>query len=416
MSKAQRTRAIGVTLGAGLTLLLCLSGGVQSQQPPGRPEEAGKSAPGPSTLARFTALDFQAFANHKRKDSFHSGAMPGNTLESLSSGEHRLLRIPFQIGEGVMQLGSTQLKDRPAKIEGIKVNKKVGDLHFLHATAYHLEDEVKIGSYTVRYEDGSLETIPIVNAKDLTDWWKYPFSKAPTIGKVAWEGTNEGAQGYQATLWLFLTTWKNPKPNTLVTSIDFSSTMDTICAPFCVAITVAEPLKARPSPKPLTAADLDRLWTQLASDGPSASDAVEALAGAPAQAIPFLRPRIQAAGPTADTKTIATLISKLDDESFTERETASRELQKLGLEVLPQLRRAAAEIQSAEVRQRAQELLEKLKKANLTSDQRRLQAVLNVFELIGSDEARKVLQDVVSGKAGAWLAAEAEETLKRMKR
>jgi hypothetical protein len=196
--------------------------------------------PGQAT-AKFNPLDFQALANHKRKDNFHSGKYPGNTLESLSAGEHRLLKIPFQIGEGVLQLGSTELQDKPAKITGIKVGKKLTNLHLLHAAAYFLEQEVPIGSYTVHFADGTSETIPIVNGKDVTDWWKYPFSKAPTSGKVAWEGTNQGAKEFDATLWLFLTTWKNPRPNTSVTSMDFASTMDTRCAPFCVAITAEEP-------------------------------------------------------------------------------------------------------------------------------------------------------------------------------
>ncbi len=188
----------------------------------------------------FSPLDFQALTNQKRKDNFHSGKYPGNNLESLAAGEHQLLKIPFRIGEGVLQLGSTELQDKPAKITGIKVGKKATNLHFLHATAYFLEEEVPIGSYTVRYADGASETIPIVNSKDVTDWWKYPFSKAPTSGKVAWEGTNQGAKEFDATLWLFVTTWKNPRPNTAVTSIDFASTMETRCAPFCVAITAED--------------------------------------------------------------------------------------------------------------------------------------------------------------------------------
>jgi hypothetical protein len=38
------------------------------------------------------------------------------------------------------------------------------------------------------------------------------------------------------------------------------------------------------------------------------------------------------------------------------------------------------------------------------------------LELIASDDARRVLEEVASGKAGAWLAAEAESALKRMQK
>ena len=184
--------------------------------------------------------------------------------------------------------------------------------------------------------------------------------------------------------------------------------------PFCVAITAAKPLKPRPPAKPLTADELDRLWTQLASDGAPTFDAVELLAGVPAHALPFLGPRFRAAGSTADTKKIAALIAKLDDDSFDERETATKELEKLGLEALLQLRQAAAETKSAEVRERAEDLLAKLANLKLTPDRKRLQAALCVLELIGSAEARKMLQEVATTPANPWLAAQAEETLKRM--
>jgi hypothetical protein len=415
MCNTRCSHRLGVTLSVGLILLLCPPGRVQDPKPAGKAEGAEKSTPARKSIAGFSPLDFQTLANHKRKDPFHSGDRPANTLASLAAGEHRLLGIPFQIGDGVLQVGSTLLADKPAKITGIKVEKKLRELYFLHSTAYHLDEEVPIGSYTVKYADGSSETVPIINAKDVTDWWKYPFSKAPTKGKVAWEGANDAAKEFNATLWLFMSTWKNPRPNSVVKSIDLASTMDTQCAPFCVAITASEPLKARAPAKPLTAAHLDRLWTELAGEGATAYDAIETLAGAPAEAIPFLGSRIRPAGPVADAKAIAALIAKLDGDSFDERESAFKELQKLGIEALPQIGKAATESKSAEVRQRAREMSEKLKTAILTADQRRLQAALCVLELIASTDARRVLEDVAGGKAGAWLAGEAAEALKRMK-
>jgi hypothetical protein len=408
------THKLAVGLSVGLILLLCPPGQGQDPKAADKPDGAEKSTVARQGSGGFNPLDFQDLANHKRKDSFHSGDRPANTLASLAAGEHRLLGIPFKIGEGVLQVGSTALADKPAKITGIKVEKKLRELYILHSTAYHLDEEVTIGSYTVKYADGNTETIPIVNAQDVTDWWKYPFSKAPTKGKVAWEGANDAAKEFDATLWLFMSTWKNPRPNSVVKSIDFASTMDTACAPFCVAITTSEPLRARAQVKPLTAAQLDRLWTELAGESVTANDAVETLAGAPAQAILFLGPRIRSAGPTVDAKAIAALITKLDDDSHDEREAASEKLQKLGLDTLPQISKAAKESKSAEVRQRAQDISEKLKTAKLTTDQRRLQAVLNVMELIASTEARRVLEDVAGGKTGAWLAGEAAAALKRM--
>lgn len=187
----------------------------------------------------FIPLDLQAKTNHKRKDSFQRGRYPGNTLASLPSGEQTFHGITFQVGEGVIQLGSTQLQDKPAKVTGIPVGKKFSKLHILHATGFFLgEQATPIGAYTVQYDDGTSATIPIVYGMDVLDWWKYPANPEPTRGKVAWEGENEGARGFGATIRLYLTTWENPHPAKTVTSIDYASTMDTECAPFCVAITV----------------------------------------------------------------------------------------------------------------------------------------------------------------------------------
>jgi len=191
---------------------------------------------------RFTPLDLQAKTNHKCKDSFQRGRYPGNTLASLPTGEQTFHGITFQVGEGVIQLGSTLLQDKPAKVNGIPVGKKFSKLHILHATGFYLsEQDTPIGAYTVQYDDGTSATIPIVYGMDVLDWWKYPANPEPTRGKVAWAGENEGAKGFGATIRLYLTTWENPHPAKTVTNIDYASTMDTDCAPFCVAITVENP-------------------------------------------------------------------------------------------------------------------------------------------------------------------------------
>jgi hypothetical protein len=364
-------------------------------------------------LGRFYPVDLQASANQKRVDNFQN--QPDNNLAELAAGKHQLLGIPFEVGDGVLQLGSTIQTGMPEKI-GIKVGRKFTTLHVLHSAAYGVnEGQVTIASYTLHYEDGTTHSVPVVNRMDIFAFWKRPGDRNQSSAKEAWVGSNANVKKNGNNIRLYAATWENPRPGTSVVSIDFVSAM-TRSAPFCVAMTVADPLQPRAPAKPLTAAELDRLWTQLAGEGTPACDAVEALAGAPTQAVAFLRPRVRAGEPPADVKKIAALITKLDDDEFSDREMASAELQKLGQEALPQLQRTVEESKSAEVRLRAQSLLEKLNTVSLTPDQKRLQAVLYVFELIASDEARKVLDEVANGKAGAWLAAEAEAALKRMRK
>jgi hypothetical protein len=372
-------RDLGIMVGLGAALLLVFwSSVVQSQ-----PSESAR----PSGLAAFVPIDLQGKTNHKSKDSFQLGRYPGNTLASLAMGKQNLQGITFHIGDGVIQLGSTQLPNRPTKVGGIRVGQKFSKLYILHATAYSDEPDRRIGAYTVHYADGTSTTIPIVYGQDVLDWWKYPGNPEPTRGEVAWEGENEGAKQFSAAIRLYRTTWENSQPGKTVTHIDYASAM-TNCAPFCVAITAEKPLQARAGAGAVTAEDLERLWKQLAGDADQASEAVETLAGVPQQALPFLRARLRSVPPAATEKEIALLITQLEDENDSVREKATSKLEELGPEALPQLRGALFKARFLKARHRIEPLVEELETAPLTAEQSRLHRALQVLELIATAEAR----------------------------
>lgn len=392
----------GIVLAFALALL---SRGAYSQFP-----EAARR-PG---LATFIPLDLQSKTNHKCKDSFQLGRYAGNTLASLPNGKQNFQGITFRIGDGVIQLGSTELPNRPAKVAGIPVGTKFSKLHVLHATAYSDALDRCIGTYTVHYDDGTSAMLPILFGKDVLDWWKYPGAPEPTRGRVAWQGENEGAKQFRATIRLYLMTWENPHPGKTVTSIDYASTM-TNCAPFCVAITAERALQARASNQRLTADDLQQLWAQLVGDAGQAANAVETFAGVPQQAIPFLRAQLRAVQPAAVEKRIGLLITQLENDDASVREKACSELEKLGREALPQLQWSLVKAAFLQVRHRIEPLVEKAARANLTPDQTRLQRVLQVFELIATSEACRALKEAAKGSAGAWLATEAEASLQQLR-
>ena len=129
-----------------------------------------------------------------------------------------------------MRLGG----DKPAKVEGIKVDAKAVKLHFLHACGHsgNVPRDTPIGKYVVHYDDKTAEEIEIVYGKDVVDWWVQPGVSDPTRGKVAWEGQN----AFSA-IKLFLTTWENPNPGKRIVTLDFVATEGT---PFCVAISAEE--------------------------------------------------------------------------------------------------------------------------------------------------------------------------------
>ncbi len=184
--------------------------------------------------------------NVKMSENLHSERFPDNNLKALKAGKQKLGGVTYDIGEGVLQLGSSEVKEKPEKIEGIKVGRTVAKLHFLQGAGYSAEDGKVVGKYVVKYADKTTADIEIVYGKHVVDWWAYPDKDAPTESKPVWEGENEASKGFQAKIKLYHMVWTNPHPDKPVATIDFAATDVTqICAPFCVAIT-AEGAKDEP--------------------------------------------------------------------------------------------------------------------------------------------------------------------------
>lgn len=193
-------------------------------------------------LARYYHVDLQAVANQRRMDNFQN--IGSNNLAELTAGKHVLVGLPFQVGDGVIQLGSTKQKGKPEKL-AVKVGRKFTTLHVLHCAAYGVnEGQVTIASYVLHYEDGKTHTIPVVNRLDIFAFFKRPEEKVKSSAKEAWVGSNPNVKKNGVNIRLFAATWENPRPDATVVSIDFVSSM-TQSAPFCVAMTLADPFKPR---------------------------------------------------------------------------------------------------------------------------------------------------------------------------
>jgi hypothetical protein len=180
---------------------------------------------------KFTCIDIQRKANSITKNQFQ---------DSLAQKEQTLEGIKFKVGARFLQLGGTNLPNLPEKIEGIKVDRKLVKLHILHATGWSADDDTIIAEYVVTWDDDTSVTIPVVYGKDVMDWWYAEDTPDPTRGKVAWMGENDAAKAQGKKIRLYLTTWENPKPDKKVKTIGFSTSKETPCAPFCVALTAEE--------------------------------------------------------------------------------------------------------------------------------------------------------------------------------
>jgi hypothetical protein len=130
--------------------------------------------------------------------------------------------------------------------------------------------------------------------------------------------------------------------------------------------------------------------------------------------VPFLSKTL-APVPRVEEKRLRQLIAELDDDDFTVREKATAELEKLAEAAEPALRKAVEDAASAEVRQRAKALVDKLEGKSAGERWRRLRA-LEVLEQAGTPEARQLLEKLAEGAPEARFTQEARASLRRLAR
>jgi dipeptidyl aminopeptidase/acylaminoacyl peptidase len=175
--------------------------------------------------------------------------------------------------------------------------------------------------------------------------------------------------------------------------------------------------RAAPSPASgLSDRMLQALWTDLAgADASKAYRAIWALAAEPKQAVAWCQARLRPVVP-ADPRRVAQLLRDLDSRRFAERARAARELDVLGDSAGPALRKAAAGEPSPEVRQRVEQLLEKLEQPASSPERLRVLRAIEVLEHIGTTEARQVLVKLAGGMPEARPTREAKASLDRLAR
>lgn len=165
---------------------------------------------------------------------------------------------------------------------------------------------------------------------------------------------------------------------------------------------------------PVSAAEFDTGWADLA--GGDAARAYQAMRRLTAgQAVAELGKRLNPV-PVANEKRLAALIADLDSEQFAARDRATKELEKLGEQAVAACRQALAGRPPAEARRRLERLLDAQEEAQRNPPPERLRELraLEVLEMIGTPEARQVLERLAQGAAGARLTLEAKDGLRRL--
>jgi hypothetical protein len=168
--------------------------------------------------------------------------------------------------------------------------------------------------------------------------------------------------------------------------------------------------------KSLSAEDLMAAWVALAGDDAAeAFRTIQRLCGSPKDAVPFLAGSLKPAAPV-DERRIATLIADLDQDSFTVRENASKELEQLDDAPTEQYRKALEGTPSLELRRRLEKLVEKQTSATWSPSPERLRALraVEVLEMTGTTDAREVLQKLACTLSTDPVTREAKAALDRL--
>jgi WD40 repeat protein len=159
--------------------------------------------------------------------------------------------------------------------------------------------------------------------------------------------------------------------------------------------------------------DLNGLWSDLSGrDAARADRAIWKLASSPHQTVPLIRERLAVPADTS-WKRLERLLADLDDDAYAVRERASRELSRLG-DAWPELARLRVRSASAEVRHRAEALLDAREFPGWSAETVLGLRAVRVLELIDSAEARALLAHLARGRESLPLTQDARAALLRL--
>jgi dipeptidyl aminopeptidase/acylaminoacyl peptidase len=157
----------------------------------------------------------------------------------------------------------------------------------------------------------------------------------------------------------------------------------------------------------------NRFWLQLAGDNSVAAyAAIQKLAADPDHSVAYIRERVRAT-PRLDDSRLQHLLSNLNDDKYAVRERATDNLARLGEIAVPAMAKHLEGPISLESRRRIERLLAEVPSVPPREVVQTLRAI-EVLEMIGTAEARQVIQSMVNGEPGARQTRDSGLALERM--
>lgn len=167
--------------------------------------------------------------------------------------------------------------------------------------------------------------------------------------------------------------------------------------------------------KRLTDAERAEAWERLASDNPViARHGVVALANDSGEAVDLLAAKLKLVA-VIDERPLERWIAELDGPKFADRERARRELERAGERASPLLQRALAGAKTLEARKRLERLLERIEQRQPDANERQALRAIAVLERHGGAAAKRLLERLAGGAAGARITIEAKEAAARIR-
>jgi hypothetical protein len=206
-----------------------------------------------------------------------------------------------------------------------------------------------------------------------------------------------------------------------VTCVSFSANGKVLASGGADATALAWDVKSlldewRPRQAALSPSRRQALWEGLGDvDAARAYDAVWALAADPGQTTAFMQARLRPVA-AVDPQRVVRLVADLDSERYERRKRATEELEKLGDAAEAALRKVLAGKPSLEMRQRAEQLLQKLEEPITDPEQLRAVRSVEVLGRIDTLEARQLLEKLAKGAPESRLTQQAQEALERQGR
>jgi WD40 repeat protein len=172
-------------------------------------------------------------------------------------------------------------------------------------------------------------------------------------------------------------------------------------------------LAPKRSARALSMLETAALWSDLGrQDAAQAYKTNRLLVGSPVATIAFLTKWLK---PARDDNA-SLFVARLDAESFSVREAASKKLAELGLNAEPAVLAALERNPSLEMRRRLEALLDNMYNRPPSAEQLQAKRTIAVIEHIGTPEALSLLETLEKGAPTALMTREARASAERLRR